>query len=157
MSDRDIIKDQQKGVYVVAAGMSNVETAVNQIHEETFVFAVDADAAVTERGIHIAKACRLKSAVLTPSTALATDAADYTTTTVSKRDGAGGAAAISATHTTNLTGGTALAAFVPKALTLSATSANLDFAAGNVLTFLVAETGTPTTPVGRLTVTVEYV
>jgi len=157
MSDRDIIKDQQKGTFISAAGMANVETAVGEIHEETFVFALDADAAVTERGIHIKKACRLKSAVLTPSTGLAVDGTAFTTTTVSKRDGAGGAAAIAATHTTNSVGGSALVAFVPKPLTLSATSANLDFPAGSVLTFLVAEASTPVTPVGRLTVTLEYV
>lgn len=156
-SNRKKIKDQQKGEFLTAAGMTDVASTVNEMHEETFIFDVPADAAVAEIGITILKACKLKSVKGLAITGLAANGSAYITQTVSKRDGAGGAAVIAATFNTNTAGqNKAITAWVPYDFTLSSTTANLFFAAGNVLTFLSAETSTPTTPIAKIAVTVEY-
>ncbi len=157
-SDRKKIKDQQKGIYKTAAGLVDTSgTPVNEMHQETFVFDIPADAAVAEIGIVIRKACKLVRAEGVAITGLAVSGSAYVTQTVSKRDGAGGAAVIAATFNTNTAGqNLPIVAFVPYVATLSTTPANLLFAAGNILTFLSAETSTPTTPIGKFSVTVEY-
>ncbi len=156
-SDRKKIKDQQKGYFKTAAAIVASATAVGEIHEETFIFDVPADAAVAEIGIVMRKACKLKRVEGCAITGLAVSGSAYITQTVSKRDGAGGGAVVSATFNTNTAGqNLPIVAFVPYVFTLSATAANLLFAAGNILTFLSAETSTPVTPIGKVSVTVEY-
>lgn len=157
-TDRKKLKDQLKGLILTAAGISNAETAIEQANEETFEFGVTADADQVERGLVCVKAFKVKSCIVTPTTALAAHASAYITQTVGKRDGAGGAAVTVATFDT-ATGGSnvSLAAFVPYTLTLSATLANRVFAVGNVLTFKSLETSTPVTPLCIMAVTVEYV
>lgn len=156
-SDRKKIKDQEKGVFKTAAGITDPAGAVGELHEETFIFDVPADAAVAEIGIPILKACKLKSVKGLAITGLAVSGSAYVTQTISKRDGAGGGAVIAATFNTNTAGqNLPIVAFVPYNFTLSTTAANLLFPAGSVLTFLSAETSTPVTPIGKIAVTVEY-
>lgn len=156
-SDRKKIKDQQKGVYKTAAEIVSPATVVEEMHEETFIFDVPADAAVAEIGIPIRKACKLKNVQGLAITGLAVSGSAYITQTISKRDGAGGSAVIAATFNTNTAGqNAAITAFVPYTFVNSTTVANLLFPAGSVLTFLSAETSTPTTPIGKIAVTVEY-
>lgn len=160
-SDRKKIKDQQIGVFETAAGIVDADGEVKKMHEETFVF--DAGAAsgdVAEIGIVFKKACVVKHIEELPSASLANDGTDtdIVTRTVQKRDGIGGAAASVATLGTGTVGGAALTAFVPTSFALSATVANLKFAAGNVLTFMSAKTGAPAAPAAsKVLVTVEYV
>lgn len=156
-SDRKKIIDQEKGVFREAAAIVDPNKAVNECHQETFVFDVPADAAVAEIGIPMLKACRLVSAVGLAVTGLAVSGSAYVTQTISKRDGAGGGAVVAATFNTNTAGqNTAIVAFVPYTFVNSTTTANLDFPAGSVMTFLSAETSTPVTPIGKISVTVQY-
>lgn len=156
-SDRKKVKDQEKGVLTTTAGIVNGPKVVGEMHEESFVFDVPADANVPEIALPILKACKLKSVQGVGVTGLAVSGAAFVTQTVSKRDGAGGAAVISSTFNTNTAGqNLPITAFVPYVFTPSATSANLFFPAGSVLTFLSTETGTPVTPIAKVIVTVEY-
>jgi hypothetical protein len=154
-TDRDKIKDQQVGVYVTTAGMSNAQTAVEALHEETFTFITFAAAPYVEQGIAMLKKCKVKSIRLTSATTLAAHATDNITATVSKRDGAGGAATAIGASTTDVAG-LALTAFVPKTVTVSTTAGVADIAAGGVLTFKTADNGTTTEPLIVCSVTVEY-
>lgn len=156
MSDRQLIKDTEKGIFRTVAEISDPNGAVEDLHEDVIKFDLDADASLAERGMRVDKAFKVKSVYFTPSTALAASGTDYTTYTVSKRDGAGGAAAtVAATDTNSAGSNVSLAAFVPQALTL--TTANTTFAAGNVITVKSAETGIPTSPLGCFTILVEYI
>lgn len=156
-TDREILKNQQAGALGTAPGVSDAKDTIRKFHEETFLLANDADASLVERGFRVQKAFRVKSCYYIPSTGLAASDSAYDTLTVSKRDGAGGSASVVATRTTQVTGGAALVAFVPFELTLSATTAYHYFAVGEVLTVLITETSTPTTPFGVFSVTVEYI
>lgn len=156
-TDRTLLKQAQSG-QITSTGAVDPITAAGEAHQETFIFDVPADAAVAEIGIPILKACRLKSVKGVAITGLAVSGSAYITQTISKRDGAGGGAVIAATFNTNTAGqNTPITAFVPYTFVLSTTDANLNFAVGNVLTFLSAETSTPATPIGKIAVTVEYI
>lgn len=154
MSDRGEIKKLQEGVHLGIAGISNAKTSTAQLHEETFVFITFAAAPYVEQGIAMTKACRVKSIRLCSATTLATDATNNITSTVAKRDGAGGAAATIGAHTSNVAGG-ALTAFTPRTVTVD--TDNDELAAGNVLTFKTADNGTTTEPLLSCAVTVEYI
>lgn len=81
---------------------------------------------------------RIKSIKILPKTAVATHASNYITTTVKK--GVGGTTI--ASHTTNSTGGSALAVGTPTADLTSGTGTNLELAADGVLAIDVAKAGT---------------
>jgi hypothetical protein len=81
-------------------------------------------------------AVRVRKLAILPKTAVATHASNYITTTISN----GGDTL--ATHTTNSTGGSALAAGTEKSLTISGTGTQLEVAAGGVLTVAVTKAGT---------------
>jgi hypothetical protein len=153
-TDREILKQVHLG-HCQSAGLSDPRTTVGELHQEVFKFDLDADASLVERGLRVDKKCRVKSAYFTPTTALAAHATNYVTINVKKRDGAGGGATTVATTNTNSAGANvSLAAFVPAALTITASAAALS--AGGVLSFESTETGTPATPLGCCTVVVEY-
>jgi hypothetical protein len=156
-SDRKKIKDQQKGQYRTAAGIVDPIGAVKKLHRESFLIAIGADATFAEIGLSMHQDGEVVECEFTPSTALAAHASNYISMLVQKRDGAGGAAVTVASADTNTAGANvSLAAFTPQALTLTTTTANKRFVDGNVLTFKSTETGTPTTPIGNLRITVEY-
>lgn len=88
----------------------------------------------------------LASLSITPLVALATSDTNYITWTATNlgQAGAGSTAMLAATdsNTTKATGGTALSISTPRSLTLSATSANLVVAAGDVIRIRAAATNT---------------
>jgi hypothetical protein len=154
-TDREIIKDNQKGVYRVAASISDPNGAIGALHEETFVFSNAAGSPLAEVGITMAKKCKVKSIKALPAANLATAAANYVTGTVAKRDGAGGGATTIGSFTTNSSGGAALVAFVPTAVTVTASAAEI--AAGGVLTYALVDNATTTEVAVAVSVTVEYI
>jgi hypothetical protein len=156
MSDRGEIKKFQEGAFLGIAGIDDAKASTEQLHEETFTFITFAAAPYVEQGIVMKKACVVKNITLVSATTLATDATNNITSTVAKRDGAGGAAATIGAHTSNVAGG-ALTAFTPRTVTVTDTVATKTFAAGNVLTFKTADNGTTTEPLLSCSVTVEYV
>lgn len=81
---------------------------------------------------------RVLSASIVPVVSVSTHAANYITTTL--KDGAGGSTIGS--HTTNSSGGTALTAGTPRAITISGTGLNLEIADGAVVEVDVAKAGT---------------
>lgn len=156
-TDRELLKQQERG-QLGTTGAVDPLNEVNRAHEETFTFEVGSDNTIAEMGLACEKAFKVKGVRFTGATALAANGSNYISMLVQKRDGAGGAAVTVASTDTNTAGANvSLAAFVPAVLTLSATTANLLFAAGNVLTFKSTETGTPATPIGKVQVTVEYI
>lgn len=78
----------------------------------------------------------ISSLDLMPKTSVSTHAANYITTTVS----IGGTTI--ATHTTNSSGGSALTAGTPLAMTLSGTGKQLEIASGGTMRIQVAKAGT---------------
>lgn len=125
------------------------QTRVNQalvtrwIHTTNIGDVATAGTAFTESVIAAnLPAGRIKGVYVSCPIAVTANDTTYATLTVSKRTGAG-AAVIVATQTTKITGGSCnIVAFVPVALTLSATDANLTIAASDVLTFLVSKAST---------------
>lgn len=158
-SDRKKIKDQQKGVFLTAAAISSPNTEVEKLHEEVFVFDLDADASQAERGVPCLKAFKVKSVVVLPSTDLAAHATAYVTYTTQKRPSAALGTPVSVAAFDTATGGSnvSLTAWTAYSVTLTTTLANRKFAVGDVLTFKSAETSTPTSPLGRVAITVEYI
>lgn len=154
-TDRDKVKSQQIGTYVTAAGIVSSETAIRELHQETFTFITFAAATYVEQGITMVKKCKVKSIRIVAATTLAADATNNITCTVAKRDGAGGSATTIGTVTTDVAGG-ALTAFTPKVVALVTTQGVVDIAAGQVLTFKTVDNGTTTEPLFSVTVTVEY-
>lgn len=154
-TDRELLKQQERG-QLGTTGATTPYAEISRVHEELITFEVPADATVVETGVYIAKACKVKSIEFLPNAALAAHASNYVTQLVQKRDGAGGAAVTVGTLDTNTAGGNqSLAAFQKTSFVL--TNANINVAAGNVLTFKSTETGTPVTPIGKVSLTVEYV
>lgn len=105
---------------------------------------------------HVANGIEVKAVHYTSDATAIAAAADHNATmTVSKRDGAGGSAAVVATYTSDVAGG-AVTAWVPKALTLSATLANLQVPAGGILTFLISKAmNGVVVPAGSITIEYE--
>jgi hypothetical protein len=160
-TDRAIIKAFTIGELRTASTVSPIVDVIGEVgrqNEETFTFEIPADATIAETPMALRKACRVKKVDFVGATALAASGSAFVTMLLQKRDGAGGAAVTTATLDTNTAGGNvSIAAFVPAAFVLSSTFANLVFAAGNVMTFKSTETSTPATPIGKVTVTVEYI
>lgn len=157
MSDRKIIKDQDQGV-LNSSGLVNPRKAVGELNEETFVFDLDADAGQAERGITCRKPFVVRAVEVTPSTALAAHASNYVTYTARKRPASALGTPVTVAAFDTATGGSnvSLVAWTKVAAPLSTTVANRKFAVGDVLSFLSAETGSPTSPIGTVAVTVEY-
>lgn len=158
-SDRKLIKNYQRGQVKVITGIVDPLGEVGRCHQETFLFPIaTASTDEPERGIVCTKAFRVKSSIFTPSALLAANGSAYVTYSVQKRDGAGGAAvSVAATDTNTAGANVSLAAFTPVTATPTTTDANLVFAVGNVLTFKSVKTSTPTSPIGVMAVTVEYI
>lgn len=155
-TDRELLKQAQSG-HIGSIGATAPITVVSEAHSAFIVFHSASAAAFAETGIYIPFKCKVTSCKALPSSALATDGTNYITGTLAKRDGAGGSATTIATFTTNSTGGSALAAFVPEDMPVSATAGVADIAAGQVLTFKTVDAGVTTEPLLTVTVTVEFV
>lgn len=100
-----------------------------------------ASTATAERAIPRKKLHGKVTAIEFVGAAIAADNTDYVTVTVSKRDGAGGAATSLGTYDTRAANNGAVAAFVPGAFTLSATAADLDLLETDVVTLTVVKGG----------------
>lgn len=117
------------------------------------------EAAMFQVPSHVADGIQIVSLSLVPSAAVSGSNSVYRTLTVSKRDGAGGAATVCAgmmtlasgtgdadpgggTFTVPATGN--LTGFVAKAFTLSGTTSVLQLVAGGVLTLAIAHASTGT-------------
>lgn len=155
-TDREYLKRAQAG-HIGSTGASAPRTAVEEAHEETFVFSNAAGSPLAEVGITMVKACRVKSIRALPGGSLSTAASNYVTGTVAKRDGAGGSATTIGSFTTNSSGGAALTAFTPTTVSVSGTAGVADIAAGQVLTYALVDAGTTTEPAIYVSVTVEYI
>jgi hypothetical protein len=154
-TDRELLKQQQAGALQGTTASAAVDE-VGHAHSAYFTWEVTADAAVAERGFIVPRKARIKEAKFCPSSSLAADGTNYVTQLIQVRDGAGGAAATAGTLDTNSAGGNvSLTAF--EAGTFTLTNANLDCAAGSVVTFKSTETGAPATPVGLVYVKLEWV
>lgn len=158
-TDREILKNQQLGAVVTAPAISDPRTAISEVHEETFVFDLDADASQAERGLPCLKAYKVKSIKLLPSSSLAAHATAYVTYTVQKRPTGDLTTPVEVAAFDTATGGdnVSLTAWTEYELTLSSTTSYLQFAVGDVLTFKSAESSIPTNPIGTVSVTVEYI
>ncbi len=158
LTDREIIKERHAG-QAQAFGLAGApKDAVAEVHRDILTWDIGSDASIAEIGQRLDRKCRVISAYVTPTTLLAKHASAFITLLVQKRDGAGGSPVTVATaHTEDIAGGVALAAFVPTLLTLTTTAADIAVAAGNILTFKSTETGAPATPIGKVTVVVEWV
>ena len=79
----------------------------------------------------------VKAITFSAPIAVATNGANFLTITVAKRTAGGGAVTLA----TFATSATSMVAFIPIVLTLTATTANLQLAAGDVITVAVAKAG----------------
>lgn len=148
-TDRKRLKNAQAAQLASNEGVmvSTAKAAVADAHRRQYTIqltdAATAGTAVTETVMaRIPVACRLITAYMSAPIAVTANDTTYATVTVAKRTGAGGATTL-ASQTTKITGGSGnLAAFVPAALTNTATSANLAIAAGDVVTVAVAKAST---------------
>ncbi len=96
---------------------------------------------------------RITSVYYVPDIALATDATHYCTLTLNKNPlSAYGTHVEVATHSTNSTGGTAMAADTPWALSTYTTPANRTFVEGDAFTFSIVDADTTTEPTGCLVI-----
>jgi hypothetical protein len=128
----------------------NVKDEVDGLFEETVQYikaSADAMASTTTAADYFFSAFRdfqiVDAKFVSAGTATANDT-NYGTIIVNKHDGAGGAATVAAsvaTQTTGSGGGGSIAAGVPYNLALSATVANTQLSAGNVLSFQITKTG----------------
>lgn len=104
--------------------------------------------AIAERSIPTDKLHGKISAIQLVGAAIAADNTDYITLTVSKRDGAGGAAVVLGTYDSRAANNGALTAFTPKAFTLSAVAGALNILETDVITFTEAKGGAGKTVTG---------
>lgn len=156
ITDRTIIKNQQKGVFRTS-GMSDSDASVGKLHEETFSVLNVAGSPLAEvvvSGLG-GKAAIVKSIKAIPAATLATAASNYVTGTIYKRDGAGGAAVSIGSFTTNSSGGAQLTAFQPTSVTLTDSAKVL--AAGSIITYALVDNGTTTEVAVTVDITVEYI
>lgn len=102
-----------------------------------------AGTATTETGVfRFEEDVQITGIYFVPSAAVTAHGTNFATLLVDKRDGAGGAATNLATFATDTVTTDDMAAFVPKALPLTATTADLILSAGNVLTIEITKGGT---------------
>jgi hypothetical protein len=99
---------------------------------------------------------RVKSVYLAMTTGQTKDSdTDYRVFTVKKYTAAGASGVTIASRSTALTGGTAITALVPAALTVSTTAGYADVAAGAPITLTVTDNGTSVACDGSLTIEYE--
>jgi hypothetical protein len=160
LTDREIIKERAVG-QAQSMGLSSAtapKATIAAIHQYEITWDIGADATIAEIAQRIGRPSKFIAAYFTPATGLAVSGSAYVTALLQKRDGAGGAASTVATWDTNSAGGNqAMVAFVPLLGVATTTPADLVYAAGNLLTFKSTETSTPATPIGKVTVTLEYI
>lgn len=158
LTDREILKQRQAGQagsYGLAGSAVDLIAATNQYQ---LTWDIGSDATIAEIGQRIYRASKYVSAHFTPTTALAAHATAYLIMLLQKRDGAGGSAVTMGTIDTSTGGGNvSLAAFVPYLFVATTTAADLLYAIGNIVTFKSTETSTPATPIGKVTLTLEYI
>jgi hypothetical protein len=160
MADTDRTKFKKWLHSILAAvGLGDAWDTVKKINEEVILLEIDADASLAERGFTCVKPFIVKSIDITPSTDLAAHASAYVTYTAQKRPVAALGTPVPVATFDTATGGSnvSLTAWTKKSMTLTSTVSNRKFAAGDVFTFKAAETSTPTSPIGTVAVTVEYI
>ncbi len=143
-TDREILKQAEAGRVGSLGFAADPMTTVKAAHRRSYRFAsIDATAGtgVAESVVcRVPVACRFISAHVTAPIAVTASGTDYKTFTIAKRTAAGAAVSLAAIATITTTG-VSLAAFVPQALTLDSTTASLDLAAGDVITYKNVKTG----------------
>ncbi len=143
-TDREILKLAQAGQIGSSGCAADPLVTVKALHTRVYNVPVSnivqssgAIASVIEyAAFRVPFACRVLSCYVTAPIAVANAASNIVTFNVA-RERAAVSTSIATADTTTTTGvafATGLAAFVPKAMTLSATSANLDLAAGDAVT-----------------------
>ncbi len=148
-TDREILKTAQAGHLGSAGCAVDPMVTVKAAHTRVYNFPVSnivqasgAIGTVIEYPMfRVPFACRVLSVYVTAPIAVANAASNIVTFTCA-RERAAVSSTIATADTTTTTGvafATGLAAFVPKAMTLSATSANLDLVAGDVVTIAAAK------------------
>ena len=157
-TDLNKLENTLKGALhsIGASDLSGTLKRVLRRFEVNLPIATDADGAITEVAIcRVPVACKVVSAHITCTSAgITAHATNYATFDVSKRDGAGGAAAVAATFATDTVTTDDVTQWVPKALTV--TAANASLTAGSVLTFKGTASGSGVAvPTSVLTVTLE--
>jgi hypothetical protein len=133
---------------------TSTEADIDALFKRTeTVFNVIAAAPVGETQCWLAKfSGTIQSVTYVPDTALAVHAANYVTLTLNKNPASGyGSHVAVASHTTNSTGGTAMVADTPWALS-TLTAANQPFVTGDAFTFTLADAATTTEPLGCLVI-----
>jgi len=100
-----------------------------------------ANAATAERAIRRPKVKGTITDITFTGAAVVADNTDYDTVTISKRDGAGGAAVVLGTYDTRAANQGAIAAFVPASFALSAVAGALFLLETDVITITVAKLG----------------
>jgi len=107
---------------------------------------------IAERAIPRKKLHGKVTAIEFIGAAVADDASNFATVTVSKRDGAGGGATVLGTFSTETGQEGAISAFQPAAFTLSATAADLELLETDIVTVTVTKDGTGATLTGAIRV-----
>ena len=114
------------------------------VQTQTITVPVSIAAAATDE-IYVAQPLpgtwRLTGVYFAPGTAVAVDASNYLTSTITSNDGAAGSDVAVASHTTNSSGGTALALKTSIAITLTVGD-GLELAQGEQLKIAKTEAGT---------------
>ncbi len=148
-TDRQILKNAQSGHINSAAlavdPLTQGTGAVAALNTRYYSFPMTDNGAIlgvaTESAIRMPVAGKVVSIAVSPAIAVTANNSNFATFTVSKRTGAGGAVTVG-TQTTAITGMGNLAAFVPYVFaTADFTAANVNVAAGDVLTCLIGKTG----------------
>lgn len=148
----DIVTRAKANHHDIASGPATVEQNIRrrtiELFTKTAADSMAGDTTATTALVcklyipaHWSNGVRLVSLTIIPVAAMAADNTDYVTTTIKKVDGAGGAGVSVATYDSRAANNGALAAFVPLAMTLTATLANREVAAGSTFTFEIAKAG----------------
>ena len=159
MTDRAKIKDQQKGVYLTAAGISDASGEVESMHTKTFSTTVHAleNAAtnVTERPVGIIKRLsKVKAISIVPPAAVANDATDYIKVYVYKYTSAGATQTLLGSWNSATAAQGAMTAYAKHSLSL-VTAAVKSVSADSTITFHVGKFGAGKV-LGNCSVTVDH-
>lgn len=145
MTDRSKIKDQEKGTYLTASGISDAAGEVEKIHCRPLTAVVHAleNAAtnVTERPVGVVKRLsKVKAINVVSPAAVANDATDYVKVYVYKYTSAGATQTLLGSWNTATAAQGAMTAYANHSLSLVA-AATASVAAGSTLTFHVGKFG----------------